>query len=284
MGAFIYLIGMVVFGTGLFIYGLTLPTMSGSERHQQRDAETTSEEETSEYEPEYSENAVSDNLQGIFRGLQASSVLESQSIQFDVSKTGDISFTVYPPGRFQKIEESEPSESPQEVLSPEEKKLKDVLMTPIDELELPEELIRKLNVRSIKQLKDLIQETEEEILDHHYFEQDDIDTIKESLKAYGLTLGMNEIDYLFETTAQPEESAETIKEGLKQHLDQLEWREEQIIRLIYGLDDSMERTYEEVSKMFNISEGRVRKLEENALKKIEQIRDSSNDLNTEETV
>lgn len=45
-------------------------------------------------------------------------------------------------------------------------------------------------------------------------------------------------------------------------------REENVIRLLYGLDDGRERTYEEVGKIFGISRERIRQLKIKALEKL----------------
>ncbi len=45
-------------------------------------------------------------------------------------------------------------------------------------------------------------------------------------------------------------------------------REQKVIRLRYGLDDSHPRTLEEVGKEFNVTRERIRQIEAKALKKL----------------
>ncbi|NLB17007.1 MAG: sigma-70 family RNA polymerase sigma factor, partial [Clostridiales bacterium] len=45
-------------------------------------------------------------------------------------------------------------------------------------------------------------------------------------------------------------------------------REEQVLRLRFGLDDGRTRTLEEVGKVFNITRERIRQIEAKALRKM----------------
>lgn len=59
-----------------------------------------------------------------------------------------------------------------------------------------------------------------------------------------------------------------LKEELYQVLEELNPREEMVIRLRYGLDDNRPRTLEEVGKVFNVTRERIRQIEAKAIKKL----------------
>lgn len=59
-----------------------------------------------------------------------------------------------------------------------------------------------------------------------------------------------------------------LKEQLLGVLDTLTPREEKVLRLRYGLDDSRQRTLEEVGKEFNVTRERIRQIEAKALRKL----------------
>jgi len=68
----------------------------------------------------------------------------------------------------------------------------------------------------------------------------------------------------------PEErtTEELLKDQLSEVLKSLDWREEQVIRLRFGLDDGHKRTFEEIGNMFKISRERVRQIQNDALEKL----------------
>ena len=68
----------------------------------------------------------------------------------------------------------------------------------------------------------------------------------------------------------PSERAESnmLKEHLVQVLSTLTPREEKVLRLRYGIDDSHPRTLEEVGKEFNVTRERIRQIEAKALRKL----------------
>ena len=68
----------------------------------------------------------------------------------------------------------------------------------------------------------------------------------------------------------PSDMAETnmLKEHLVQVLSSLTPREEKVLRLRYGIDDSHPRTLEEVGKEFNVTRERIRQIEAKALRKL----------------
>ena len=59
-----------------------------------------------------------------------------------------------------------------------------------------------------------------------------------------------------------------LKEQLLSVIDSLTPREQKVIRLRYGLDDSHPRTLEEVGKEFNVTRERIRQIEAKALRKL----------------
>ena len=73
-----------------------------------------------------------------------------------------------------------------------------------------------------------------------------------------------------EKSLSPSEVAESkmLKEQLIQVLNTLTPREEKVLRLRYGLDDSHPRTLEEVGREFNVTRERIRQIEAKALRKL----------------
>lgn len=59
-----------------------------------------------------------------------------------------------------------------------------------------------------------------------------------------------------------------LKEQMDQILDTLTEREEQVLRLRFGLDDNRPRTLEEVGQVFNVTRERIRQIEAKALRKL----------------
>ncbi len=78
-------------------------------------------------------------------------------------------------------------------------------------------------------------------------------------------------DFIEDNNAtSPSDMAETnmLKEHLVQVLSTLTPREEKVLRLRYGIDDSHPRTLEEVGKEFNVTRERIRQIEAKALRKL----------------
>lgn len=69
---------------------------------------------------------------------------------------------------------------------------------------------------------------------------------------------------------QPEEEAsrEELKEQMKEVLGSLTSRENEVIRLRFGIDDGVGKTPEEVGKKFGISRERIRQIEQEIMKKL----------------
>lgn len=68
----------------------------------------------------------------------------------------------------------------------------------------------------------------------------------------------------------PDENAayELLKEQLEDVLDTLTDREENVLRLRFGLDDGRQRTLEDVGKVFGVTRERIRQIEAKALRKL----------------
>ncbi|MGX6961226.1 RNA polymerase sigma factor RpoD [Vagococcus xieshaowenii] len=72
-----------------------------------------------------------------------------------------------------------------------------------------------------------------------------------------------------DATSPAEHAAyEMLKEQLENVLDQLTDREENVLRLRFGLDDGRTRTLEEVGKVFGVTRERIRQIEAKALRKL----------------
>ena len=59
-----------------------------------------------------------------------------------------------------------------------------------------------------------------------------------------------------------------LKEQLEDVLDTLTDREENVLRLRFGLDDGRTRTLEEVGEVFGVTRERIRQIEAKALRKL----------------
>lgn len=59
-----------------------------------------------------------------------------------------------------------------------------------------------------------------------------------------------------------------LREQLDEVLDTLTDREENVLRLRFGLDDGKMRTLEDVGRVFNVTRERIRQIEAKALRKL----------------
>lgn len=68
----------------------------------------------------------------------------------------------------------------------------------------------------------------------------------------------------------PEEAAmySILREQLEEVLATLSDREQQVLRLRFGLDDGHPRTLEEVGRIFNVTRERIRQIEAKAIRRI----------------
>lgn len=75
-----------------------------------------------------------------------------------------------------------------------------------------------------------------------------------------------------DTTPVPaDEAARTmLREQIREILTDLTEREQQVLRLRYGLDDDRSRTLEEVGKQLNVTRERIRQIEAKALRKLKR--------------
>lgn len=72
-----------------------------------------------------------------------------------------------------------------------------------------------------------------------------------------------------DVTSPAEHTAQTLlKEQLEEVLDTLTDREENVLRLRFGLDDGNVRTLEQVGKVFGVTRERIRQIEAKALRKL----------------
>ncbi len=82
------------------------------------------------------------------------------------------------------------------------------------------------------------------------------------------------VDFIEDENAQaPDEQASNsmLKEHIAEALSSLSEREEQVIRLRFGLDGKRSQTLEEVGKEFNVTRERIRQIETKALRKLQPI-------------
>jgi RNA polymerase primary sigma factor len=72
-----------------------------------------------------------------------------------------------------------------------------------------------------------------------------------------------------------ERAVETLtNEALRDALENLSYRERRVLELRYGLGDEHPRTLDEVGRTFNVSRERIRQIENQALKKLQNIREA----------
>ena len=132
-------------------------------------------------------------------------------------------------------------------------------------IRIPVHMVETINkqVRATRQLLQKLgrEPTPEEIAEHLGCSEERVREMEDS------HLG----DVIEDNTAlSPSDVAESnmLKEQLVQVLNTLTPREEKVLRLRYGLDDSHPRTLEEVGREFNVTRERIRQIEAKALRKL----------------
>src|SRR5262249_51132773 len=69
-----------------------------------------------------------------------------------------------------------------------------------------------------------------------------------------------------------ERAAEILtKEALREALENLSYRERRVLELRYGLGGEHPRTLDEVGRTFNVTRERIRQIENQSLKKLQQL-------------
>ena len=72
-----------------------------------------------------------------------------------------------------------------------------------------------------------------------------------------------------------ERAVETLtNEALRDALENLSYRERRVLELRYGLGDQHPRTLDEVGRTFNVTRERIRQIENQALKKLQNLREA----------
>ena len=72
-----------------------------------------------------------------------------------------------------------------------------------------------------------------------------------------------------------ERAAEILtKEALREALENLSYRERRVLELRYGLGDEHPRTLDEVGRTFNVTRERIRQIENQSLKKLQNLREA----------
>jgi RNA polymerase primary sigma factor len=126
--------------------------------------------------------------------------------------------------------------------------------------------------------------TPEEIAEVTGIEPDEVDAIRRSAQA-PISLekpvgdeDQSEFGQLIadEQAESPYERAvETLtKEALREALENLSYRERRVLELRYGLGDQHPRTLDEVGRAFNVTRERIRQIENQALKKLQNLHEA----------
>ena len=126
--------------------------------------------------------------------------------------------------------------------------------------------------------------TIEEIAEVTGIEPEDVESIKRSARA-PISLEKpvgdeqeSELGQLIadEQAESPYERAAEImtNQALRDALENLSYRERRVLELRYGLGDQRPRTLDEVGRTFNVTRERIRQIENQALKKLQNLRET----------
>ena len=63
-------------------------------------------------------------------------------------------------------------------------------------------------------------------------------------------------------------------EALRDALENLSYRERRVLELRYGLGDQHPRTLDEIGRTFNVTRERIRQIENQSLKKLQNLREA----------
>ena len=65
-----------------------------------------------------------------------------------------------------------------------------------------------------------------------------------------------------------------LRRHIEEALSELKPKEQQVLRLRFGLDDGQERTLDEIGKQFGVTRERIRQIEAKAIKKLRSPKNS----------
>jgi RNA polymerase primary sigma factor len=126
--------------------------------------------------------------------------------------------------------------------------------------------------------------TAEEIAEVTGIEPDDVESIRRSAQApisLATPVGDEEQTEFGQLIADEqaespyERAVEALTtEALREALENLSYRERRVIELRYGLGDQNPRTLEEVGRTFNVTRERIRQIEHQSLKKLQQLQET----------
>lgn len=151
-------------------------------------------------------------------------------------------------------------------------------------IRIPHNKIQKLN-RLHRETRKFVQKHQREPTDRELAEllELSVDAVRDLKQIEGPTdsldrpvgdHGEGELGDLIEDAELTSPEHEVASSGLKRELDQalesLDWREKQILRIRFGLDNTERHTYAEIGDMFNISRERARQIKQEALEKLRE--------------
>src|SRR6266851_3490470 len=128
--------------------------------------------------------------------------------------------------------------------------------------------------------------TAEEIAEVAGVEPEEVDSIKRSAQApvslekpvgdeeeseFGQFIADERAESPFERAAEI-----LTKEALREALENLSYRERRVLELRYGLGGEHPRTLDEVGRTFNVTRERIRQIENQSLKKLQNLREAQN--------